>query len=63
MDPIAISLDGMYIGVGLLLIAVSVPLKNRKVGMNGLYGVRIPHSFESEESWYSLNEYFGKRAM
>lgn len=63
MDPVAILLGGMYIAIGIFLIAVSVPLKNGKVGMNGMYGVRIPKSFKSEENWYTLNAYFGKRMM
>lgn len=63
MDPVALLLGGMYIAFGIFLIAICIPLKNRKVGMNGAYGVRIPKSFESEENWYELNAYFGKRTV
>lgn len=63
MEPVALILGGTYVALGILLVAMSIPLKNRKVGMNGLYGVRISKSFESEENWYELNAYFGKRAL
>ena len=29
--------------------------------MNHLYGIRIKKSFESEDSWYKINEYGGKQ--
>ena len=47
------------IGVAVLLIAVSIPLIQRRVKMNNFYGVRIPKAFESEENWYKINEYGG----
>jgi hypothetical protein len=54
----------MNIGLGLLLIGVSIlcfglviPLYLEKVGMNYLYGVRFPRSFESDRAWYKINKY------
>lgn len=63
MDPVAIIVGGMNATMGIVLIAVSIPLKNNKVDMNGLYGVRIPKSLKTEENWYALNSYFGKRMI
>jgi hypothetical protein len=51
----------MNIGSALLIILVSIPLIKRKIKMNGLYGVRIKKSYESNENWYSINAYGGKQ--
>lgn len=47
----------------LLIISVSIPMVNHKVKMNCLYGIRIKKSFESEDSWYKINEYGGKQLI
>ena len=47
--------------VGLLMILLSIPLKKGSIKMNYWYGFRIPKSFESDEVWYKLNEYFAER--
>jgi len=31
--------------------------------MNPLYGVRIKKAFESEENWYKINKYGGRRLI
>lgn len=51
----------LNIGSALLIFLVSIPLIKRKIRMNGLYGVRIKKSFESEENWYKINAYGGKQ--
>ncbi|HOH28696.1 MAG TPA: SdpI family protein [Candidatus Hydrogenedentes bacterium] len=51
------------IGVGLLFIAISLPLVLRMIPMNGLYGFRIPKAFISEELWYDINAYGGKQMI
>jgi uncharacterized membrane protein len=50
----------MFIFTGGIIAALAVPLINRSVKMNALYGVRIPKAFESEEAWYAINEYGGR---
>jgi len=47
----------------LLLIAISIPLAQGSIKMNPLYGVRIKKAFESEENWYKLNKYGGRRLI
>src|SRR5687768_3829441 len=47
----------------LLVAALAVPLLRRKVKMNLLYGVRFAKSFESEESWYRINEHGAERMI
>jgi len=51
------------IGTALLLIVLSVPLAKRKIKMNYFYGVRIRKAFESEENWFTINEYGGKQLI
>jgi hypothetical protein len=46
---------------GLVLFFISLPLIRRKVPMNGLYGIRIPAAFKSEQSWYDINAYGGRK--
>ena len=51
------------LSLGLLLIVLSIPLIQRKVKMNHFYGVRIAKAFESEENWYQINAYGGRRLV
>lgn len=51
------------IGVGLLFIAISIPLVLRMIPINGLYGFRIPKAFISAELWYDINAYGGKQMI
>jgi len=46
--------------LGLITIAVSIPLYLGKIKMNYFYGFRIPKAFESEENWYAINHYGAK---
>jgi len=51
------------IASALLIIGVSIPLVKHKIKMNHLYGIRIKKSFESEDSWYKINEYGAKQLI
>ena len=51
------------IAFALLIIGISIPLVKHKIKMNYLYGIRIKKSFESEDSWYKINEYGGKQLI
>lgn len=53
----------MNITLGLLIIAISLPLLKRKIPMNRWYEVRIRQSFTSEENWYRINEYGAQRLI
>lgn len=46
---------------GILVFLLSLPLIFRKVPMNRSYGIRIPSAFESEQRWYDINAYGGRR--
>lgn len=49
------------IALGLLFIAISVPLMLNKIPPNSLYGIRIPQAFRSDEDWYDINAYGGRQ--
>ena len=49
--------------VGVILIAVSLPLYLGKIKMNYLYGFRIRKAFESEKNWYLINRYGAKALL
>lgn len=46
--------------VGLLLIALAIPLILRRIGMNSWYGVRVQKAFQSEANWYAINHMGGR---
>jgi len=45
----------VLVSVGLLLIAVAIPLLRRSVGPNAMYGLRVKATLENEEIWYEAN--------
>ena len=49
--------------VGLLVMAISIPLVYNKVPMNQIYGIRFKQSFESQEKWYKINAYGGRQLI
>lgn len=49
-----------YVGAGLLLIALAVPLIRRKVPPNAWYGFRVPQTWSDPEIWYAANAHAGK---
>jgi hypothetical protein len=51
----------MYAVVGMVLLAISIPLKDGEVAMNHVFGVRMRKSFTSEKNWFLMNSYGGKQ--
>ncbi|MFA5335459.1 MAG: SdpI family protein [Candidatus Omnitrophota bacterium] len=49
--------------MGLLFIALGIPLAKRKIPMNCWYGFRIPKAFKSPELWYEINAYGGRQMV
>jgi hypothetical protein len=49
-----------YVGAGVLLSAISVPLILRKIGPNPLYGFRVKQTLEDPRVWYDVNAYAAK---
>ena len=50
----------LYVGSGLLLIILAVPLIQRRVPPNIWYGFRLPQTLNDPEIWYAVNEYGGR---
>jgi uncharacterized membrane protein len=50
----------MYVGAGLLLCALAVPLILRKIGPNSVYGFRVKQTLEDPQVWYEVNAFAGK---
>ena len=51
----------LFLVPSLVLIAVGLPLRSGRVPRNGLYGIRIPRSYASDEAWYAINRYGGEQ--
>ena len=63
MDAVAITVGTSWIITGLLCAGLAIPLVRGRVGRNALYGVRFPQSFQSDEAWYAINRFGGKRLI
>lgn len=50
----------LFIGTGVLLIALSIPLIRRRVRPNALYGLRVPATLSDEVVWYEANARSGR---
>lgn len=50
----------LYVGNGLLLALISMPLIARKVPPNQLYGFRVRRTLEDPRVWYDANAYAGR---
>src|SRR6186997_1123438 len=47
-------------GVGLVFVALAIPLIRRRVPPNSLYGLRVPATFADEGVWYEANARSGR---
>jgi len=50
----------LFVGSGLLLVGLSLPLLLRRVKPNWWYGFRTPKTFSDERIWYESNVYTAK---
>jgi hypothetical protein len=62
MDAVSITVGTSWTLVGLIVIGLAIPLVRGQIGRNGLYGVRFPQSFQSDDARYAINR-FGGRCM
>lgn len=63
MDPVAITVGISWTLTGLIIIGLAIPLVRGRVGRNSLYGVRFPQSFQSDDAWYAINRFGGRRLI
>jgi hypothetical protein len=61
MDAVAITIGLSWTVAGLLCLGLAIPLIRGRVHPNRLYGVRFPQSFQSNEAWFAINRFGGKR--
>ena len=50
-----------YLSLGILFVAISVPLIRRSVPPNRWYGFRLRRTLEDPEVWYAVNAHLGRR--
>ncbi|MGC9395005.1 MAG: SdpI family protein [Anaerolineae bacterium] len=60
MPGVPIGFMLLFVGTGLLLVGLSIPLLLRRVKPNWLYGFRTPKTLGDERIWYESNAYAGK---
>ena len=63
MDPVSLTIGLCNLGCALLCVLLARPLIRRRIKPNHLYGVRFARAFTSEEAWYAVNEYGGRRLV
>ncbi|HMK34206.1 MAG TPA: SdpI family protein [Desulfomonilaceae bacterium] len=63
MESVNVKTAVTLVGLGIVVILVSIPLLLGKIKMNCAYGFRIRKAFESEENWYTINRYGSKALM
>lgn len=58
----AIRLTGLLTGgfFSLIMIGLGIPFTQRKIGPNGIAGIRIPATMNDPEVWYDANAYGGR---
>lgn len=53
----------LYVGGGVVLILLSLPLLWGKVPPNPVYGFRLPTTVNNPQVWYATNKYGAKRLI
>lgn len=54
-----VALTVLYVGSGVLLVGLAVPLIARRVPPNRFYGFRVPETLQDTAVWYSVNAFAG----
>jgi uncharacterized membrane protein len=50
----------LYVGLGILIVLISLPLLFEKVPPNPSYGFRLPPALDDPRIWYPTNKYSAK---
>ena len=50
----------LNLSVGLIALALALPLTKGRVAMNNTYGVRFTQAMASDENWYAINQFGGR---
>jgi len=49
----------VFVGVGLMLAGISVPMILKVIPPNPFYGFRVPKTMKNPDIWYAINTYSG----
>jgi len=63
MESLTLWFMFFFVGAGLLMMGLSVPLILRRVKPNYWYGFRTPKTMGSERIWYDANAYAGQMLL
>jgi hypothetical protein len=61
MDAVAMTIGISWTLTGLFCAGLSIPLIRGQIPRNPLYGARFPESFKSDEAWFAINRFGGRR--
>ena len=50
----------LFVGIGALLVAMSIPLIRRRIRPNPIYGLRVPATLADADVWYEANAQSGR---
>ena len=50
----------LYAVVGIVLIALAIPMLLRRIPPNPIYGLRLPATYRDEQVWYDANAASGR---
>jgi len=53
----------LFVGSGLLLVGISIPLIQRRIKPNYWYGFRTRRTLSDPQIWYDVNAYAGQRLL
>jgi hypothetical protein len=51
----------LFVGSGMLLSLIAIPLMQRRVRPNLWYGFRVRQTLDNPDVWYAANAYAGRR--
>ena len=51
----------LFVGSGVLLALIAIPLMQRRVRPNLWYGFRVRQTLDNPDIWYAANAYAGRR--
>jgi SdpI/YfhL protein family len=54
---------GLYVGAGIFLMLLSLPLLLKKIPPNPVYGFRLSPALDDPRIWYETNTHSAKRLM
>jgi uncharacterized membrane protein len=52
-----------FVGTGLMLILIAIPLIERRIKPNPFYGFRVRATLENPDLWYDVNAHVGRRLL